>query len=91
MSEIIKRVAKAVFAANRPDFCAKHRDEIWANPRAEEVRNVARDIARAAIGAMREPTEEMNESAKPFRKGVGETAERLYRAMIDVALTEKQP
>jgi len=47
------------------------------------------DMARAALQALREPTGEMNEAAKPFRKGVGETAERLFRAMIDAALQEK--
>jgi hypothetical protein len=33
----------------------------------------------------REPTEAMIDAAKPFRKGVGETAERLHRAMIAAA------
>ncbi len=46
-------------------------------------------VARAALQALRDPTEEMNEAAKPFRKGVGETAERLFRAMIDTALQER--
>lgn len=86
MNEMIERVARAIFDTNRPDICEQHRNEIWVNPRAENVREVARDLARAAIAAMRECTDGMEHAGEVARDvdecGVAWT----YRAMITAAL-----
>lgn len=45
--------------------------------------------ADAILDELREPTEAMEEAAKPFRKGVGEGAKCLWQAMIDAAKQER--
>lgn len=75
---MIERVAKALSIAdgNHPDACSNDEDEIpyWT---------LYVKMARAAIEAMREPTEEMaNAGAK-----VAFMSADLWAAMIDAALS----
>jgi hypothetical protein len=79
MNEMIERVARAIAADN----------ENWPYDRRpwSEQRYLL-ERARAAIEAMREPTEAMKAAAKPFRKGVGEEPGGLWHAMIDAALQD---
>lgn len=66
MSEMIERVAKALFVA------------------CQEIKPSAFDhMAKAAIEAMREPTEKMIWSTN-----IGPKAEFIYQSMIDAALKE---
>ncbi len=77
MSEMIERVAKAQAGARWDLFDDEHKD-------------AARDLARAAIEAMREPTEEMKEAGSDFvyeAWGDGKTiAREAWQANIDAAL-----
>jgi hypothetical protein len=85
MAEMIERVARAICAASgSPDP-----DEIWnGHPLWEEFS----DDARAAIEAMREPTEPMMQAAESEAEAYfGNGQERLepeqvWRVMIDAAL-----
>ncbi len=74
MSEIIERVARAIHAADEPGELAD------AN---EAHRRFCYDAARAAIEAMREPTEAMLIEGC---HGSHVTQEDSWRAMIDEAL-----
>lgn len=73
MTTMIERVAKAMFLTDFPD-------DIWNGPSETSYMKAA----RAAITAMREPTEEM------FTFSSFKSAYDLYRyqAMIDAALKE---
>lgn len=57
MSEMIERVAKSIFF-----FGSEHDDEMWEHMQPH-LRELVVVQARAAIGAMREPTEEMVDGA----------------------------
>jgi hypothetical protein len=53
MSEMVERVARAIYAAGKDDYA-------WPWDELNETRKEGvRDVARAAIAAMREPTEAM--------------------------------
>lgn len=45
--------------------------------------------ADAVLDAMDEPSEAMNEAAKPFRKGVGEGVGAMWAALITAAKEER--
>jgi len=88
MSEMIERVAKAI------------RAQIDAGPSYQiTVDEYMKILARAAIEAMREPTEAMRQSGfdhmdyDEYGSNADENnkriAESVYRAMIDAALAEK--
>lgn len=72
MSEMVERVARAVAEFN--EFSWEHcAQSHWI------------DLARAAIEAMREPTEEMIRVGVKYDHECAE-ADGIYRAMIDAAL-----
>lgn len=82
MSEMVERVARAIyFRGDDQGDTAWHHCQLWH-------RDVAREQARAAIEAMREPTEAMVKAAYG-RERTG-TERGNWRAMIDAALKEKQ-
>jgi hypothetical protein len=78
MSEMVERVAKSLWAETRPPYLKW--DEAFP-----VILDSYRHQARAAIAAMREPTEEMLVAAS--REVVSEAK---WRAMIDAALNEKE-
>lgn len=92
MSEMIERVAKAAYSSLFLD--GDEWPEVSCSVSAEQFRNAA----RAAIEAMREPTEEMKKSGssvtwwngnddEEWEENVSEyTAADIFRAMIDAAL-----
>jgi hypothetical protein len=73
--DMVERVARAIAAVN-------HEDDF---DRSDEARRMFIEDARAAIAAMREPTEEMVKAqwSEPTCGAEG------WRAMIDAALNEK--
>ena len=77
MSEMVERVARALHA---------HDDEFytWAAG-GHEMRQAYRAEARAALEAMREPTDEMVRAITPQETTDGRIN---YRIMIDAALRE---
>ena len=96
MTEMIERVARALFAQECREFAQ------W--PGTEENQEYWRAAARAAIEAMREPTEAMLEASwaatrdmspderMPALLATGRDAHQIktkhrYAAMIDAALT----
>lgn len=83
MSEMIERVARALCKADGCDPDHESPDQIDAGIKLWT--RYVRD-ARAAIEAMREPTEAMSEAVKPLGLCRTEDAAEIYRAMIDAAL-----
>lgn len=87
MSEMVERVARALFAVAAP-----YTDKCCSKPKFEECQICARDArehARAAIEAMREPTEAMvtramadDGTSMPLARGYDE----VWQSMIDEAL-----
>ena len=91
MTSMVERVARALYELLRKDF----RDQAVWERTTEMDREVFRPFARAAIVAMREPTDEMVDAG--FHKAdTNDRSERAYRwvaddvwhAMIDAALEE---
>ena len=91
MSEMVERVARAIAAANR----ANDWDKIDENDVCDRGYLLRRDylaLARAAIEAMREPTEQMIEAGDEIEIAVGEDnrsifcGERVWLAMHKLAL-----
>ena|SRR5947209_775032 len=94
--EMVERVARAMFESTRTHT---HVGEIW-DSRIAETQDWYRGTARAAIAAMREPTEAMIEAAYSFSSPIkaegaeiGSIRQRhepadAWRAMIDQALTD---
>lgn len=85
MSEMVERVARALFAHEQGS------DEGWNGPLlAERGRDMWRKQARAAINAMREPTAGMMHVGSGFvyeSWGHGPTiAKEAWQAVIDEAL-----
>lgn len=96
MSEMVERVAKALFRSR----CFPEHEEFWPD-RIDEIvsgppfdADGFRGMSRAAIEAMREPTGEMVENGAadfPIAKDYGPekyhpAAKQIYQAMIDEAL-----
>jgi hypothetical protein len=50
--------------------------------------DIARRAARAAIQAMREPTEAMKQASRDMSPGMSDVVGAEYRAMIDAALAD---
>jgi hypothetical protein len=83
MNEMIERVAKALWLDYWDgDACA------WEDAE-ESARETSRSLARAAIEAMREPTEDMIEAGRS--ENFGNYPNQAWHAMIDQALTELGP
>lgn len=96
MSEMIERVARAVFAESH-EIGNTHGDFDILMP---EVQEVFIRFARAAIEAMREPTATMVSAGsrqRPYREDDGDydgmeyrgNTEGTWQAMIDAALKEE--
>jgi hypothetical protein len=85
MSEMVERVAIAMYDAEGFQRAIyKSGAEGWPHDR-EDVRDRYRKIARAAIAAMREPTNEMLDASGEVDEGWGRN-HAIWRAMIDKAL-----
>ena len=90
MSEMVERVAKAIYEAGPDGYVWESAAPYWLNE--------YRDLARAAIAAMREPSVEME---KAGARGISACftpepddppALAAWRAMVDAALgKETQP
>jgi len=84
--DMIERVARALW--DSPDYiglCSdeRRRDGSWHD---------CIHLARAAIAAMREPTEKMIDAgSKEQRNILSKPIEGIWTAMIDAALTEAKP
>jgi hypothetical protein len=80
MTDLIERVAKAIYEDRNGAGCMPwgRRDEAHKEP--------YRSDARAAIEAMREPTEEMGKAGADHVRNVSGGMSGIYRAMIDAAL-----
>lgn len=88
MTDMIERVAGAMCnAAHEGDDGSAARD--W-----NSNQSIYRDMARAALTAMREPSIQMvmsGETVKGKTANIGSVAAyEAFRAMIDAALTEKE-
>lgn len=85
MNEMIERVAIALYGADGFALAMWPPAEAWLKDR-ESVRERYRGLARAAIEAMREPTEKMDMAAwGSLSKTSDSTA--MWHAMIGAALT----
>lgn len=88
MSEMIERVARAIGAAD-PDQGGQINDSDMGEYFWEKYRDHYIPIAIAAIKAMREPTEAMEDAGNsPTYIWVDETASDVWPRMIDAALEE---
>jgi hypothetical protein len=93
MSEMIERVARALFDA-RPDRYKWDKQKpvlvSWDEAIEQNYDSVRifRQYARIAIDAMHEPTEAMKTQAVWFGLDPG-VGENVWKEMIDVAITEK--
>ncbi len=84
MTEMIERVAKAIYLEfeNRPDYAQLQMNGV-----------IAEELARAAIEAMREPTEAMLEAAFKTHNAQHLTAasyKKPWQAVIDKLLEDKK-
>jgi hypothetical protein len=86
MGEMIERVARAIYAVSEADID-------WTEE-TYQAKNIVREEARAAIEAMREPTNAMVKAHKGARyRANGQMASRTeairegHRAAIDAALS----
>jgi hypothetical protein len=82
MSEMVERVARILFDANEGKYVLEREPKAWeyATPIA---RLFFETVARAAINAMREPTEAMRDACHRFDQ---ECDSNVYSHMIDTAL-----
>lgn len=95
MSEgVVERVARAMHSASPYRLAWGTGRQAWEADR-EHTREFFRAMARAAIAALREPTEAMLQEAvgagwhggvEGYTRGEMEHGANLWRAMIDVAL-----
>lgn len=87
VSEMIERVTKAIVRARHPGLEESEID----NEDSHYWWGLSVDEARAAIEAMREPTEVMVVAADAFDQGNAgiEECKDIYRAMVDAALAKR--
>ena len=85
MTDMIDRVARAIDEAHRNE---KVSDEMWAVCKRHSAFKTAFDCARAAIAAMRKPTQEMLDAGTNAGLPGYDYAppDTTYPAMIDAAL-----
>lgn len=87
MNEMVERVARAIYYAGWPEPPTMPRNR-W-EALSDEERALCRRMARAAIAAMREPTEEMVDAAgSDLADCENDQIIAAFRAMIDAALIE---
>ncbi|WIW90949.1 hypothetical protein K3M67_18040 (plasmid) [Sphingobium sp. V4] len=77
----IERAARAMYESVQPEWD-------WDDPDAELLRRMYRDNARAAIGAIREPTDAVVSAGYNELVRYNSAAD-AWRAMIDVILGEQ--
>ena len=75
MSEMVERVAEAIAKS-------RHGESLWWTGETGGLRQSAIDDARAAVAAMREPTQAMVQTVDPAFDHV----EFIWQTMIDEAL-----
>jgi hypothetical protein len=96
---MIEKVARAIYEADpESGYHPDDRLSFWAGDGySDEVWNLWRAIARAAIEAMREPTDAMDEAGSavheasdtdPHREWNGADIDGIWKAMIDEALNQ---
>lgn len=97
MSDLIERAARAHYTCRARDLAKAYPARMGVAPVTwddlpESVREIERGHMRAAIEAMREPTEAMIDAAYLGEPATNEIARRgtaqSYRAMISAALNE---
>lgn len=97
MGEMVERVARAIYDAPNGIDGDQVADMLIEDSRIssafpaenrEQVLAVCRQAARAAIAALREPTDAMIKAASPERIGPS-LQDDCWRAMIDAALAVK--
>lgn len=87
MSEMIERVARQIFETNITVYLRLSMD---FSEQTVSVQEQYRGLARAAIEAMREPTEAMEEAALDVRPlMLPDSPREVWEAMIDAALNEE--
>ncbi len=91
MSEMIERVARAMYHRAAMEVVkdlpnADREMDGWTLLLSETSREVWRDSVRAAIAAMREPTEEMKDAGDDLMDDTVECSHNVWNAMIDAAL-----
>ena len=98
MTDMVERVARALAAYSRsPESAIEDgHPTLWAN--RQLTMRTAKPLARAAIAAMREPSEEMRKPVVKMTAASGKNwmliggddviDEGLWRAMIDEALND---
>ena len=91
-NEMIERVAKAIYDAHvsrqpRPADWLSWGELIAQGHQGRHRVEDTRALARAAIEAMREPSEAMIDAGYEY-KGRGNTTEAVWRAMVAAALQE---
>lgn len=88
MSEMIERVARQIFETNITVYLRLSMD---FSEQTVSVQEQYRGLARAAIEAMREPTEAMEEAALDVRPlMLPDSPREVWGAMIDAALNEER-
>lgn len=79
MSEMVKRVAEAI----------RKSEAYWWNRPDEPEDDLAETLARAAIEAMREPTEAMDAAARTECRRMGvEPVTHIWDVMLDSAIND---
>jgi hypothetical protein len=87
----IEAVARAMWERRRT-FASEQRItlEAWGDGSVPRANGVMEE-ARAAIEAIREPTEDMADCAHLSESLASDTCKDVYRTMISVALGEREP
>lgn len=86
MTDMIERVAMAMYSSTGLEFGLQ---EEWKD-RHDKAKDEWRHLARAAIAAMREPTETMIDAgSKEQRNILSKPIEGIWAAIIDAALGDE--
>ena len=83
MAEMVEKVAAAIWALQRDTDCNDY-SQLWDG--RGSAKELAREMARAAIEAMREPTEAMRAAKDAIDMGAG--TDGIWPAMISAALSD---
>lgn len=82
---MIERVARAILADDYPADVGGEMENLWWDRHGDTYMR----YARAAIKSMHEPTSQMKDAGlSPMAEWVDETAEPVWKRMIEAALME---